>query len=772
MNLKRLTAAVAAVLMAAGTICCFSEVPETKVSAADDYYFHYDMESDTASFEGRGSVTVSASSDGYSESRALECSDRTAEWNGIQIPLDDTVIKPGEEYSISALFKGKEDAEFKITLQYGTGDDMDYDKVAAASTASGTWIMLSNTNYKVPSGADNMYLVFETTDSTCDFTLDEVVIAKAGTKTDGPKGVKIVQQSDVRGDLDGDERITVADLSILKNGIVNGWRTTAEKKNADIDKDRKIDAKDPLYLQQYLLGEIAEFPDNYVGPIISDEEKAKCEALFKPVTPDTSWKKDNENNPCTTQRFGADPGWLVYDGRLYLYTTNDAFEYRPNGNMQENTYNSGTINCISSADMVNWTDHGALPIAGQNGRTKGGVCSWAGAAWAPDACCKTFEDGSTKFYLFFANSGGGIGVVMSDSPTGPWKDAAGGALLTHNSPNCSDVEWMFDPGVYYDETKDECYVFFGGGRKTGIPAESPGTGRVVKVYLLKDKVTLAGNPVKNDIPYLFEDSSVIKIGNTWYYSYCANWDVPYGGATVNGVKFDSADILYMKSDDPLSWKTSNLAGNVFRNTGSQGIDAGGNNHHSIIYFKDKYYVAYHSRQQALRMQAANGYKFYNTKDELLSSKDGNYRSTQINEATFSNGTITCKGDMKGVGPVETLDPFKNVEAETMNNQSVGINVRGTGNTVVTDIKKGDWIKVAYADFKKAPSVITANVGSKNGGYIKVCTKLDGEAVAYIEVPAGDIQEAEAVVFGELSGTTDLYFIFSEDGIEFDSWQFS
>ncbi len=519
------------------------------------------------------------------------------------------------------------------------------------------------------------------------------------------------------------------------------------------------------------MGTLTEFPNEYVGPVISDDFLQKCDSTFRPITPDMSWKKDNENNPCTTQRFGADPGWLVYDGRLYLYTTNDAFEYRPNGNMQENTYNSGTINCISTADMINWTDHGALPIAGQNGRTKGGVCSWAGAAWAPDACCKTFG-GKTKFYLFFANSGGGIGVVMSDSPTGPWKDPVGGALLTRNSPNCSDVEWMFDPGVYYDEANDECYLFFGGGRQTGVPAATPGTGRVVKVNLLENGVTLAGTPVKNDIPYLFEDSSVIKIGNTWYYSYCSNWDVD--NKTVNGVNFGNADILYMKSTNPLEWNTSKLAGNVFRNTGSQGIDAGGNNHHSIIYFKDKYYVAYHSRQQALRMQASNGYKFYNTKDELLESKDGNYRSTQINEAKFdpSTGTITCKGDMKGTAPVETLNPYELVEAETMQNQSVGINVRGTGNTVVTDIKKGDWIKVAYADFDKAASVLTANVGSKNGGYIKVCTSLKGEAVAYIDVPAGDIQEVEAAVFGELSGTTDLYFIFSADGIEFDSWKFS
>ena len=107
----------------------------------------------------------------------------------------------------------------------------------------------------------------------------------------------------------------------------------------------------------------------------------------------------------------------------------------------------------------------------------------------------------------------------------------------------------------------------------------------------------------------------------------------------------------------------------------------------------------------------------------------------------------------------------------MNNNG-GINVRGVGDTVVTDVNKGDWISLTNVKFGQAPTKITAKVGSKSGGCIKVCTKQTGDAVAYIDVPAGNVQEVEATVFGDLNGTTDLYFIFSADGIEFDSWQFS
>ena len=78
-----------------------------------------------------------------------------------------------------------------------------------------------------------------------------------------------------------------------------------------------------------------------------------------------SYKKNGENNPLFTQRFGADPGYLIYQDRLYVYTTNDVIEYDADGAVCENSYAQiNKINCISSADLVNWTDHGAIPVAG------------------------------------------------------------------------------------------------------------------------------------------------------------------------------------------------------------------------------------------------------------------------------------------------------------------------------------------------------------------------------------------------------------------------
>jgi G3E family GTPase len=73
-------------------------------------------------------------------------------------------------------------------------------------------------------------------------------------------------------------------------------------------------------------------------------------------------KADNENNPVATQRYSADPGVMVYNDTVYMYSTNDIYEYK-NGQIGENTYGTiKQINCFSSKDLVNWTDHGAINV--------------------------------------------------------------------------------------------------------------------------------------------------------------------------------------------------------------------------------------------------------------------------------------------------------------------------------------------------------------------------------------------------------------------------
>ena len=735
---------------------------------ADGYWFHYTFENGTEDFSGRsGGETLSSSgSAAYAGSKSLSVTGRTAAWHGASHALSSRVFKAGESYSFSGcvqLASGSASETVHFTMQYKIGDETYYEKIKSTDAVKGEWVQLANTNFKIPENATDMYIYFECDGADASYYVDEVIGAPVGTVIAGPgEGKKVLL-----GDVSCDGKLNAADLTLMKRALMaNGnFDNNIAKINADVDQNGKAELKDAVLLFQFLLREIDEFPVAEVEVDFSEMEK-----VFQSITPGTSLKKDNENNPLTTQRFGADPGWMVYKDRLYIYTTNDAYEYASNGKLQINTYNSGTINCVSSADLVNWTDHGAIPVADRNGRTTNGAAKWAGAAWAPDACWKTIN-GKDKFFLYFANSAGGIGVLTADSPTGPWSDPLGHAMITGSTPNCSDVVWMFDPGVYYDPQTNEGYIAFGGGRANNVAAATPGTGRIAK--LGDDMTSLSGNPVKMQTPYLFEDSSIIKIGDTWYYSYCSNWNVP-GGTNINGVSFGNADILYMTSKDPLkcAWGTSDLKGNVFKNTATQRIDNGGNNHHSIIYFKGEYYVAYHSRQYALR----TGQTFIDGGDinnRSKDSNDGNYRSTQINKATFnpSNGSITCNGNMTGCEQLETLNPYVTQQAETMANQS-GIQVKGVGDTVVNEISKGDWIKVKGVNFDEGCRKITVKASSQNGAVIKVSTgSATGTAFAYVQVPAGSSNKEITVSCKNITGVNDIVFEFSGE-MEFDSWKFS
>ena len=104
----------------------------------------------------------------------------------------------------------------------------------------------------------------------------------------------------------------------------------------------------------------------------------KLSDVIKPLT---------DHNPLMVQRFGADPYALVYDGRVYIYMTGDDIMYNEDGSVKENNYsNIYTLNVISSADLVNWTDHGSVYAASSKGQA-----TWGSNSWAPAAAYKNID---------------------------------------------------------------------------------------------------------------------------------------------------------------------------------------------------------------------------------------------------------------------------------------------------------------------------------------------------------------------------------------------
>ena len=187
-----------------------------------------------------------------------------------------------------------------------------------------------------------------------------------------------------------------------------------------------------------------------------DAQVSKMQSLMA----EKSIKMISENNPIMAHKFSADPAVLVYKDTVYVYSTNDMQQLEYSQGKEENRYNKiNTLNLYSSKDLVNWTDLGEIAVAGKTGSA--GDAKWATNSWAPAIACKNVG-GKDKFFLYFADSGNGIGVLTADSPEGPFTDPIKKPLISRQTLNCTNVNWLFDPAVFVDKD-GKGYLYFGGG---------------------------------------------------------------------------------------------------------------------------------------------------------------------------------------------------------------------------------------------------------------------------------------------------------------------
>ncbi|WAM36100.1 family 43 glycosylhydrolase [Caldicellulosiruptor acetigenus] len=457
-------------------------------------------------------------------------------------------------------------------------------------------------------------------------------------------------------------------------------------------------------------------------------------------------------NPLIAHKFGADPAVLVYKDRVYVYLTNDILEYDENGNIKDNTYSKiNKITVISSDDLVNWTDHGEIEVAGPNGAAK-----WATQSWAPSIAYKKIN-GKDKFFLYFANNASGIGVLTSDSPIGPWKDPIGRPLISRFTPGVEGVVWLFDPAVLVDDD-GKAYIYFGGGVPQGQDA-MPNTARVMQ--LGDDMISVVGEAKTIPAPFMFEDSGINKINGVYYYSYCTNF---YSGPRPQGSP-PAGVIAYMTSKNPMGpWE---YKGVILNNPGYF-FGVGGNNHHQIFQFRGKWYIAYHAQTLAKDMGAAKG-----------------YRSPHINELYIEGNKIKeVIADYKGVNQIKFVDPYKTVEAETFA-WCAGISTKkanASNNMCLTGIDSGDWIALSKVDFGNiGPKKFEAMVSNINGkGYVEIkIDSVDGRTIAVAEVQPQNSSSSQWVKVEakveNVTGVHDLYFVFKgENGSNLfymDCWRF-
>lgn len=476
-------------------------------------------------------------------------------------------------------------------------------------------------------------------------------------------------------------------------------------------------------------------------------------------------KKPGYNNPLMDYKLGADPYAITYNGKVYVYLSSDEYEYNTDGTIKSNSFSKlNKVFVLSSSDMVNWTDEGAIPVAGAYGLNDGkGIAKWASNSWAPATTHKVI-DGKDKFFLYFANGAGGIGVLTADSPIGPWTDPLGKALVTSSTPGMSGVVWLFDPAVLVDDDGTG-YLYCGGGipyNPTDDQIAHPKTARVLK--LGDDMISLASDAQMIDAPYLFEDSGIHKYNGKYYYSYCINF------SGTHPSDYPAGEIGYMISDNPMGPFT--YVGHFLKNPGAFFAD-GGNNHHTVFNFNNQWYVIYHAQTVA---QAATG-------------KGNGYRSPHINKIEYTAAGMIkeVKADFEGVPQIQNLNPYERTEGETIawhKGLTTEITTATGGrptNLHLTSINNGDWLAVSNADFgEKGATGFKANIASAVGGKIEI--HLDsptGTTIGTLNVGSTGGEQTWKVMetkIDKVTGVHSIFFVFIGEGnnnlFNIDYWQFT
>ena len=204
------------------------------------------------------------------------------------------------------------------------------------------------------------------------------------------------------------------------------------------------------------------------------------------------------------------------------------------------------------------------------------------------------------------------------------------------------------------------------------------------------------------------------------------------------------------------------------------------NHSGVVDYKGHSYIFYHTG----RLENGEGYK----------------RSVAIEEITYNeDGTInTVPMTADGVEPVDTLNPYSRVEAETFERSNslkatikdrlgkYGVEKKPLADVAydvcVTDIQNEDYICIRNVDFTQYGAVkFTAATKAESGGTIKVyLDDTDADSIAEIQVkPESDEWTTTTVEVdkNKVNGKHDVYMVFygdaeSENLFDFDYWQFT
>lgn len=390
-----------------------------------------------------------------------------------------------------------------------------------------------------------------------------------------------------------------------------------------------------------------------------------------------TYKNKKYNNPISSEFYCADPTAVEYNGRLYLFGTNDHQQFETAGPDKDNSYEYiKSLVVMSTDDMVNWIYHGEINV--------GEVAPWITNSWAPSVVSRVEEDGLTHFYLYFSNNGIGVGVITSTDPVGPWSDPLGEPLISTSTPGLKNCPNPFDPGVVIDDNGD-AWLSFGGGKAATGSDYMPGSSKIVK--LGDDMLSFDSEFVDIPAPYFFEASELNYINGTFVYTYNCDWSDHSANWGYDCEAPTMCSMVYMTTETPLDSDSWVMKGEYFKNPGLSGFDYS-NNHTHLHKYNGNYYIFYHN------MLLKNGMGI-----------SGAYRSLGVDMINVDEETLTIEamgGTKDGTESVNNVDPFaSNLAAELNNTAEITFDTSNMAEPVVVSDKEGSWISVRDVFFTES-----------------------------------------------------------------------
>ena len=426
------------------------------------------------------------------------------------------------------------------------------------------------------------------------------------------------------------------------------------------------------------------------------------------------------NMPIIQTSYTADPAPYVHGDTVYLYTTHD--ENNAEGFIMKDWL------LYTSTDMVNWEDHGAVASLKDFKWYKGDNGAWA----------EQVIERNGKWYMYCPIHGHGIGVLVADSPFGPFKDPLGKPLVW-NKEHWYDI----DPTVWIDDD-GQAYMYWG-------------NPNLYMVRLNEDMISYSGDIIEHPKVKDYQEGPWFwgrknAKGQKKYYMAFASTCCP------EGIGYAMSD----HADGPWEWK-----GHIMNHTPQTR-----GNHPGIIDFKGKSYCF------------GLNYDIF----RLETDRHAERRSVSAAEMTYNaDGTIQelpyflhCKLEQVG-----SFNPYRRVEAETMawgyGLRTTRQNPSGPWNPTlfVTDIDDGEYILVKGVDFAHGASKFTASCSALlYGGTIEIrIDSIKGQLIGKVDVPNTEFKYKEFTTPLELvTGKHDLYFVFKAGTMQkknlfnFDWWQ--